>query len=354
MVKCVDLNLTDVSGSGVGKTQLLLALLLSVQLPDPYGTSRSALYISTESPLPTTRLAQMLLSHPTLLAADPPPSLDRVISIVTPDLESQDHILRFQLPVAIRRHNVGLVVLDSVAANYRAEFERPGASRSGAHMAKRSSELVKLGQLLRELARKENIAIVIANQVSDRFAFEGRPSGRNSPRVHATQSSPLANRSGPGINDAPPSSFLGVPASSMIAVAKVGNQQQGITKPTVDISEAMTLDHQQRWFTGWGDEPREGNMKTPSLGLIWTCQIACRIALIKRPVFGPGIAADEENERGETVLKRWRRWLKVVFAPWAPASAAGRAHATEFEITKRGIKSRLEPIAAACEEEVMQ
>ncbi len=79
----------------------------------------------------------MLLANPVLVAADPKPSLDRVISIVTPDLESQDHILRFQLPVAVRRHDVGLVVLDSVAANYRAEFERPGASRNAANMAKR-------------------------------------------------------------------------------------------------------------------------------------------------------------------------------------------------------------------------
>ena len=79
----------------------------------------------------------MLAANPILSSADPQPSLDRVISILTPDLESQDHILRYQLPVAVRRHNVGLVVLDSVAANYRAEFERPGASRAGANMAVR-------------------------------------------------------------------------------------------------------------------------------------------------------------------------------------------------------------------------
>lgn len=125
------------ANSGAGKTQFLLGLLLATQLPSPHGLSRSALYISTESALPTTRLSQMLSTHPVLESANPKPSLDRVISIVTPDLESQDHILRFQLPVAIRRHNIGLVVLDSVAANYRAEFERPGASKDGANMAKR-------------------------------------------------------------------------------------------------------------------------------------------------------------------------------------------------------------------------
>jgi DNA repair protein RAD57 len=83
----------------------------------------------------------MLSTHPILVSANPKPSLDRIISIVTPDLESQDHILRYQLPVAIRRHSIGLVVLDSVAANYRAEFERPGASKNGANMAKRLAQL---------------------------------------------------------------------------------------------------------------------------------------------------------------------------------------------------------------------
>jgi hypothetical protein len=127
--------------SGAGKTQFLLGLLLATQLPPPHGLSRSALYISTESAIPTTRLSQMLSTHSILVSASPKPSLDRVISIVTPDLESQDHILRYQLPVAIRRHNIGLVVLDSVAANYRAEFERPGASKNGANMAKRLAPL---------------------------------------------------------------------------------------------------------------------------------------------------------------------------------------------------------------------
>ncbi|OBT53372.1 hypothetical protein VE04_07668 [Pseudogymnoascus sp. 24MN13] len=40
-------------------------------------------------------------------------ALSRVLTLPARDLETQDHILRFQLPLAIRRHNVGLVVIDS-------------------------------------------------------------------------------------------------------------------------------------------------------------------------------------------------------------------------------------------------
>ncbi|KAH6717867.1 P-loop containing nucleoside triphosphate hydrolase protein [Leptodontidium sp. MPI-SDFR-AT-0119] len=317
-------HITEVTGeSGAGKTQFLLTLLLAAQLPAPRGLSSNVLYISTESALPTSRLSQLLLTHPVLLAADPKPTLDSVISIVTPDLESQDHILRFQVPVAVRRHGIRLIILDSVAANYRAEFERPGGGvasgqTSGANMAQRSSELVKLGQLLRELARKQNIAVVVANQVADRFSGGGGP---------------LARRSGPG--GAIPDSSIG-PMSSIPMGTDAGNTA---FRSTID---PMSLDHQQRWFTGWGDDPYPSqlalkSLKTPSLGLIWTTQISCRIALIKRPVYGPGLVADEENERGEPVLRKWRRWMKVVFAPHAAPSGPGVLDAVEFEIKGEGL-----------------
>lgn len=296
------------------------------------------LYISTESALPVTRLSQLLLSHPALISASPQPSLDAVMSIVTPDLESQDHIINFQVPVAIRQHGVRLIILDSVAANYRAEFDRPGAGfgqTSGANMAQRSSELVKLGQLLRNIAREHDIAIVVANQVADRFSNEGRAS----PILNrATQSSPLARRGGvmPSSSMAPMSSLSGAPYAS----------QAPSTQFPTGTEDPMSLDHQQRWFTGWGDDlyPTHvtmNNLKTPSLGLIWTTQVACRIALIKKPVYGPGLVADEENETGEPVLRMWRRWMKVVFAPHARPSGPGIQGAVRFDIRGEGINAKV-------------
>jgi DNA repair protein RAD57 len=200
-------------------------------------------------------------------------------------------------------------------------------------MAQRSSELVKFGQLLRDLARDENCAIVVANQVADRF------SGGGSPVLNrAMQSSPLARRSAGNM----PDSSMGAPLSSLPGVG--GETENNIAIPFKSTMDPMSLDHQQRWFTGWGDDPHPShlsiqNMKTPSLGLIWTTQIACRIALIKRPVYGPGIVADEENERGEPVLRKWRRWMKVVFAPHVAPSGPGLECAIEFEIKGEGMRS---------------
>ncbi|QSZ34537.1 hypothetical protein DSL72_006131 [Monilinia vaccinii-corymbosi] len=338
--------ITEITGeSGSGKTQFLLTLLLSAQLPAPHGLTAPTLYISTESSLPTTRLSQLLRTHPLLSSHPSPPSLDRIISIVTPDLESQDHILRFQVPVAIKRHGIRLLILDSVAANYRAEFERPGVTKGGGNMAQRSAELVKLGQLLRDMAREFGVAIVVANQVADRFTGG---SGRASPlalsqrREGNMQSSPLARRSLGTSAGAPiPSSSMNAPMSSIPDSSnggRIGSRDYSFITP-----DPISLDHQQRWFTGWGDDPHPSytsskNVKTPSLGFIWTTQIACRIALIKKPVYGRARnEIMEERESGEPVLRRWRRWMKVVFAGWARESGEGLDGSVEFEIKGEGI-----------------
>ncbi|KAH9883112.1 hypothetical protein J1614_000482 [Plenodomus biglobosus] len=327
--------LVEITGeSGAGKTQVLLTLLLASQLSPPLGLGKSAVYISTEAVLATTRLTQLLSNHPALtsLPVDERPSLSRILSIQTPDLESQEHILRYQLPVAIKKHNVGLVILDSVAANYRAEFEKKGPNGAAASMAKRGTQLVQLGALLRELARTEGIAVVVANQVADRFSK-------------------------------PPSAFSSNTASRATSTNSQGNvrtasnNSQGTShEPTPQLSnplsqfedditlspDPLALDHQQRWLTGWGDlqhEPAHAQ-KTPSLGLVWTNQLACRIALLKLPVFANrplihNVNGEDQWNEDETHISKWRRWFKVVFAPWAPPSE-GRG--TEFEITKGGIR----------------
>ncbi|KAF2688629.1 P-loop containing nucleoside triphosphate hydrolase protein [Lentithecium fluviatile CBS 122367] len=317
--------LAEVTGeSGAGKTQLLLTLLLASQLPAPHGLSRSAVYISTEAALATTRLTQLLSSHPSLapLPRDQKPSLSRILSIQTPDLESQEHILRYQLPVAIKKHNVGLVVLDSVAANFRAEFEKQGAKEGAAAMAKRGAQLVQLGALLRHLARTEGIAVVVANQVADRFAKAPSATPSNAPSRTTSGNS----QNGDGANT--PHQQTSNPPS----------QTEGL----IISPDALALDHQQCWFTGWGDVQSDPlhTLKTPSLGLVWTNQIACRIALSKRPVYARRplvvtVNGEDQWNEDENHISKWRRWLKVVFAPWAPPTE-GRG--IEYEVLKNGIR----------------
>lgn len=333
-------RITEFAGeSGAGKTQFLLSLCLAVQLPPPHGLAKKALYISTESGLSTSRLAQMLRSNETLLRTEPDsntaPSLDNILSAALPDLESQDHILQYQVPVLLSRHDVGLVVLDSVAANYRAEFERQGA-RHGSNMAARSAELVRLGALLRDMARRHGLAVVVANQVADRFS--------DAPVLYR---SPM--RPGPSTQETPRPARLAAGPPGSLPMPSTPASPLPFTLPDDDghipaAPPALLLDHQQRWFTGWGDDPRSSHaLKTPSLGLVWSTQIACRVALFKRPVYGRTRTAapvDGEEEYDATpTLKSWRRWMKVVFAPHTKASGNGVDGAVEFEISPGGLRA---------------
>lgn len=263
--------ITEFTGeAGAAKTQFLFTLLLSAQLlpRPPTQPPRTSIYLTTESALSTPRLTQLLSSNPVLQALPPEsrPSLSRILCIAMPDLEAQDHILRYQLPVAIARHHASLVVLDSVTANFRAELDRAGPPA----LARRAAALLQLCAHLRALARRHDCAVVVANQVSDRFDRPAAP---------------------------PPSS-------------------------SPDAADArLTLEHQQRWFTGWGDRPRATSLKTPSLGLVWANQLDARIVLQRwaRP------------ERAG-----WRRSLKVVFAPWAADHAGGRG--IEFVVAGAGVQ----------------
>ncbi|KAL2195776.1 P-loop containing nucleoside triphosphate hydrolase protein [Corynascus similis CBS 632.67] len=343
---------TEVTGeSGAGKTQFLLSLLLSVQLPPPHGLGRPALYISTEAPLSTRRLAQMLSANPLFqrLAPAERPSLDNIISTVTQDLESQDHILTFQVPVEVERRGIGLIVLDSVAANYRAEFERSASSSGGKHgsnMGARTAELLKLGMHLRNIAQRHNLAVVVSNQVADSRPPPG--AFNNTPLVEPPPSSvPLPSSSHPQPDEPPPPPPPPPPYNY---------------PPPIDLDDphhhlhpshpSLLLDHQQRWFTGWGDDPASNlSLKTPALGLVWTTQIAGRIALFRRPV-PPALRrrrlghhqsmVKEETGRGVGMGIgsgiMWERLMKVVFAPHVAGTGPGLDGAVRFEVWMGGLR----------------
>lgn len=230
-------------------------------------------------------------------------------------MEAQEHILRYQVPVAIEKQNVGLLVIDSIAANYRAEFDRGKARKGAESFAKRSNQLTQLGSLLRGLASKYNIAVVVANQVADRFTTQ-EVVGQSQNGSQTTQ------RSRP---NSPPRSLPPKPALYSSSVPP----DKAETPPSLSTDDPLALDHQQRFFTGWGDDPSVTDLKTPSLGLSWTNQLGTRIALLKSPIYDESPGQPGEDR----VVTGWNRKVKVVF------SAYGAEKAEDFEIWEGGIRS---------------
>ena len=290
-------------------------MLLSVQLDNKDGSPRTALYISTEAQLQTTRLNQILEHHPKLvdLPPDQKPTLARIQSTRIHDLEAQEHILQYQVPVAIKRFNVGLIIIDSIAANYRAEFEKGG--KPAHSLAKRSAQVAQLGTHLRDLARSHNIAVVVANQVADRFESQ-------------SMLAPLSQQQTQTPRAASPSqnSTTATAAASNVTVPLMQHES------LLSTSFPLALDHQQRFFTGWGDDPmpylNAAAMKTPSLGLTWTNQLATRIALIRTPIYENRAYQPGEDK----VVAGWKRTMKIVFSAWSNEGETG------YEIWQGGVR----------------
>lgn len=311
-----------------------MGLLLSTQLAAPQGLGRSAIYISTEASLNTSRLEQILLTHPVYAACalEARPSFNKVHAIVVNDLETQEHIIQYQLPVAVQKFNVGLVVIDSIAANFRAEHE----THTGDALADRAVGLAKLGKALRKIAVEHNLAVVVTNQVSDRFDEPPRRAYHDQPR----SSSPRVLSSSPAPQPAaiPQSRSEPRPRPEPLA-----SQAPALSQPVTILRHAllslsededpMALDKQQQFFTGWGSDAQSlFDPKTPALGLTWTNQIDTRIVLKMEAT-----SQTTDDYGGGHLWRDWkkRRFMQVVFAPWAPPTA----EPVEYEITARGIVS---------------
>uniref|UniRef100_A0A2N9E2I4 RecA family profile 1 domain-containing protein n=1 Tax=Fagus sylvatica TaxID=28930 RepID=A0A2N9E2I4_FAGSY len=156
-----------VAESGCGKTQLCLQLALSAQLPPSLGgLSASSLYIHTEFSFPSRRLHQLShafrSSHPLIFGNDPCDSIfvhavysaDHLFDIM-PKIESFLANPRTQFPVK-------LIVIDSIAALFRSDFEN-----TPVELKRRSSLFFKISGKLKSLAKRFGLAVVVTNQVVD-------------------------------------------------------------------------------------------------------------------------------------------------------------------------------------------
>ncbi|XP_071725383.1 DNA repair protein XRCC3 homolog [Rutidosis leptorrhynchoides] len=165
-----------VSESGCGKTQLSLQLLFTAQLPNNLnGLSGCSLYIYTEFPFPHRRFNQLFqsfrLSQPILFAS----SRDPRDYIFTRDCHTAHHLLDVLLQLGSRlgkvketRLNVKLIVIDSIAALFRSDFEN-----NASDLKKRCSLFFRISSVLKSLAHQFGIAIVVTNQVGDSMGDDG-------------------------------------------------------------------------------------------------------------------------------------------------------------------------------------
>ncbi|KAK9705827.1 hypothetical protein RND81_07G085000 [Saponaria officinalis] len=173
-----------VAESGSGKTQLCLQLLLAAQLPvDCGGFAASSLFIYTEFPFPHRRLRQLSQSFAHSRGGYfGNSSYDPLSNVLVHGVHDADQLfdVLLKLDSFLVRRNVGrwpvrVIVIDSIAAVFRSEFENTPAD-----LKRRSSFFFKIAGRLKELAEKFGLAVVVTNQVVD---FVGSNDGINGLRI---------------------------------------------------------------------------------------------------------------------------------------------------------------------------
>ncbi|KAJ8288947.1 hypothetical protein COCON_G00016060 [Conger conger] len=161
-------GITELAGeSGVGKTQIGLQLCLSVQFPQEHGgLGAGAVYICTEDTFPIKRLRQLITQQARLrpeLPAELVHSIrfsDNVYIEHTADLAALQACVSQRLPILLSRGLVRLVVLDSVAALFRCEFQADETMERARH-------LLALASSLQSLSHSFQTPVLCINQVTD-------------------------------------------------------------------------------------------------------------------------------------------------------------------------------------------
>ncbi|XP_004297875.1 PREDICTED: DNA repair protein XRCC3 homolog [Fragaria vesca subsp. vesca] len=174
-------SLTElIAESSCGKTQFCLQLTLFAQLPPSHGgLSASSLFLHSEFPFPFRRLRHLSgsfrSSHSDLIFTNPcddvyvrPVNDARQLLDLMPKIETLVAGGKTRLPVR-------LIVIDSIAALFRSEF-----GNNPSDLKRRSFLFFKISGMLRRLASKYGVAVVVTNQVVD---FMGEVEGINGVRV---------------------------------------------------------------------------------------------------------------------------------------------------------------------------
>ncbi|XP_075226432.1 DNA repair protein XRCC3-like isoform X3 [Lycorma delicatula] len=153
-------GITELSGeSGSGKTQFCLQLTITVQLPFYNGGfNAGAVYICTEDKFPSPRLQQLFTTFPLSTHEDKKKLGDNVFIEHIADVDGLKQCVMTQLPHLLTRQSIGLVVIDSITAVFRADYDQHD-------MATRAKDLRTVGLQLHSLANQFHISVLCVNQV---------------------------------------------------------------------------------------------------------------------------------------------------------------------------------------------
>ena len=294
-------KVTEIAGeAGAGKTGFCLTLSTRAQLPLEYGgLGGKVCYLSCgEGEFPAKRIEDIakalemklqVSNDAKLLTYTARTMMENIYTSMVYNTDALIESLKKDVIHAIEKENVRLLIIDSIAGVVRPEFNVTGSeSRKAAETYARSNILQEIGDLVRGIARRPGVAVVITNQVSDYMGDHFKP----------------------------------IPGD--------------VTKQ-YESGRAFTL-------RDFGVLPGNANGKVPCLGPTWTAQIHARLLLIRDSqsirslnVFDTdtcGKAGEEKESGGSSrsgaVSKR------ALFLEFSPCQAS---RAVSYEICSEGIRA---------------
>ena len=148
--------ITEVYGEyGSAKTQIAHQLATNVQLPEEEGgLGKGAVYVDTEDTFIPQRIEQMAEAND----QDPEEVLDN-IHVARAFNSDHQMLLADQAQEICQNNDIGLVVVDSLTAQFRSDYVGRG------ELAQRQQKLNKHMNVLLRLANAHNIAVLVTNQV---------------------------------------------------------------------------------------------------------------------------------------------------------------------------------------------
>jgi DNA repair protein RadA len=141
-----------------GKTQLCHQLAVNVQLPrERGGLEKKAVYLDTENTTRPERMVQMA-EH---LGLDPETTLEN-IHVARAYTTDDQMVYVERIEELVGEEDIGLVVVDSLTSQFRAEYSGRGT------LAERQQRLNRHMHDLQRLGDRHNLAVVVTNQVMAR------------------------------------------------------------------------------------------------------------------------------------------------------------------------------------------
>jgi len=154
-----DIITTIYGPGGSGKTNMCLMAAVSQA-----GKGNKVIYVDTEGGFSSDRVRQLLDGKKELLGE----TLKNIMILKPTSFEEQEESFE-QLLKFVKNDRISLIIIDSIAMLYRLELGDAIRTEDSENIKEVNRKLANQLRILTEISRKQNIPVIITNQVYSRF-----------------------------------------------------------------------------------------------------------------------------------------------------------------------------------------